>query len=112
MVGDDLFHELRGDGFDIGGVRHVRIGHDGGGVGIDQYHPIAFLAQRLAGLCSRIVEFAGLADDDRPRADDQDGVDIGAFGHLFLCLPEPSVRAGRAWTDPRDEALRAGQIVG
>ena len=35
---------------------------------------IALVLQRLAGLRAGIVELAGLADDDRPGADDQDGL--------------------------------------
>ena len=92
------------------------IGHDGGGIGIDQHHPVAFLAQRLAGLGAGIVEFAGLADDDGSRADDQDGMDIGAFGHLRLLW------SGAQEIRPTDPAVRvqgrrvcapwAGQIAG
>ena len=81
------------------------IGHDGGGVGIDQHHPIAFRAQRLAGLGAGIVELAGLADDDGSRADDQDGVDIGAFGHLDS--------SGARRTGPRGRALSGpAEVVG
>ncbi len=43
------------------------IGHDGGRVGVDQDDLIAQLSQGLAGLGAGIVEFAGLADDDRVR---------------------------------------------
>ena len=32
-----LSHDLRGDGLDVGPVGHLRVGHDGGGVGIDQH---------------------------------------------------------------------------
>ena len=32
LVRDDLFHELGGDGLDVGAVGHGRVGHDGGGV--------------------------------------------------------------------------------
>ncbi len=39
--------------------------------------------QRLAGLGAGVVEFAGLADDDRAGADDHDGFDVGALGHRF-----------------------------
>jgi len=67
---------------DVGGVRHFRVGHDGGRVGVDQDHPVALLAQRLAGLGAGIVELAGLADDDRPRAEDQDAFDVSPFGHV------------------------------
>ena len=42
---------------------------------------IALFAQRLAGLRAGIVELAGLPDDDRAGADDQNCVDVGAAGH-------------------------------
>ena len=62
---DDLGDDLRRDRLDIGSVRHVRIGHDRGGVRIDEDDAVAFLTQRLAGLRPRIVELARLPDDDR-----------------------------------------------
>ena len=37
---------------------------------------IALLLERLAGLRARVVELAGLADDDRPGADDQNLRDV------------------------------------
>jgi len=70
-----------GDRLDIGPVRHVGIGHDGGGIGIDEDDSIALRAQRLAGLRPRIIELARLADNDRPGADDEDGGNVGPFGH-------------------------------
>ena len=42
---------------------------------------VAFLAQGLAGLGAGIIELAGLADDDGAGADEQDLLEIGAFGH-------------------------------
>ena len=68
------------DRLDIGCVRRVRIGHDRGRVRIDEDDAIALLAQRLARLHPGIVELASLPDNNGPRADDQDRVDIGAFG--------------------------------
>ena len=44
------------------------------GLRVDQDDPVALLAQRLAGLGAGVVELAGLADDDRAGADDQDAV--------------------------------------
>ena len=41
------------------------------------------LFQCLAGLRAGIIEFAGLADDDRSRPDDEDGFDVGTFGHVW-----------------------------
>jgi hypothetical protein len=69
------------DGLDVDGVGGVRIGHDGGGIGVDEHHPVALFAQRLAGLRAGVVELAGLPDDDRACADDQNAVDVGALRH-------------------------------
>ena len=78
---DDLGDDLGRDRLDIGGVGEIRIGHDRRRVRIDQDDPVALGAQRLAGLGAGIVELAGLADDDRAGADDEDRGDVGAFGH-------------------------------
>ena len=78
---DDLGDDLRRDRLDIGRVGQVRIGHDRGRVGIDQHDPVALFLEGLAGLGAGIVELAGLADDDRAGADDQDRLDVGAFRH-------------------------------
>jgi hypothetical protein len=83
---DDLGDHLRGDRLDVGGVRQVRVGHDGGGVGVHQDHPVALLAQGLAGLGPGIVELAGLADHDGTGADDQDRVDVVTLWHRFFNL--------------------------
>ncbi len=77
-----IFSTISGrDRLDVGGVGEAGVGHDGGGVGVHQDDAIALGLQRLAGLRAGIVELAGLADDDRAGADDQDGVDVGALGH-------------------------------
>ncbi len=81
---DDLFHRLPVDRLDVGGIGHPRVGHDGGRVGVHQDDPVALLAQCLAGLGARIVELAGLADDDRTGADDEDGIQIATPGHYSL----------------------------
>ncbi len=81
---DHLLDHLPGDGLDVGRVRHVGIGHDRRRVRIDEDHAIALLAQRLARLRAGVIEFARLADDDRAGADDQDALDVGAFGHEIL----------------------------
>ena len=44
LAPDDLFHVLRGDGLDVGPVRHVRIRHDRGRIAVDQHDPVAFFA--------------------------------------------------------------------
>jgi hypothetical protein len=78
---DDLGDDLWRDRLDIGRVGQLRIGHDRRRVRVDQDDAIALCLQRLAGLGAGIVELAGLADDDRARADDQDRLDVCALGH-------------------------------
>ena len=78
---DDFLDDLGGDGLDVGAVGELRVGHDGGRVGVDEDDAVALLAQGFAGLDAGIVEFAGLADDDRAGADEEDGFEVGAFGH-------------------------------
>ncbi len=108
---DDLGDDLRRDRLDIGGVGQVRIGHDGGRIGIDQHDPIALVLERLAGLRAGIIELAGLADDDRAGADDQDRGDVGPFGHRFRIL---GTKKGRAIARPsgrrRGSAPREGVL--
>jgi len=52
---------------------------------------VALGLQRLAGLGARIVELAGLPDDDGARADDEDGFDICALRHeaVHIAAHEP-----------------------
>ena len=73
FLGDDALKHLPVEGFDVGGVGHGRIGHDGRGVGVDEHHAVALFLQRLAGLGAGIVELAGLADDDRTGPENHDG---------------------------------------
>src|SRR5262249_17154829 len=53
-------------------VGDLRVGHDRRRVAVDEDRPDAFGAERAAGLCPGVVEFGGLADDDRAGAEDQD----------------------------------------
>ena len=107
FLGDDLGDDLRRDRLDISRVRQIRIGHDGRRIGIDQNDPIALGLQRLARLRARIIKFAGLADNDRPGADDQDRGDVGPLGHIFRSVTrhsgaralarEPGIHIHRWW---------------
>ena len=87
---DDLLHDFGGDRFDVGPVGHVRVGHDGRGVGVDEDDLEPLLAQRLARLGTRIVEFARLPDDDGSAADDEYFMYVGSFRHV---KPRESVEA-------------------
>ena len=79
----DFLQHLPGDRLDIGRVGELRIRHDGGRIGIDEDDPVALFLQRLARLGARVIELTGLADDDRPRADDQYRFDVRAPGHGY-----------------------------
>ena len=62
---DDLMQNIFGQRFDISAVRKIGVGHDRGGIAVDQQHFVALFLERFAGLGSGIIEFAGLSDDDR-----------------------------------------------
>ena len=78
---DDLGDDLRRDRLDIGGVGQIRVRHDRRRIGIDQNDPVSLRLQRFTRLRAGIVEFASLADYDRASPYDEDGVNIGTFGH-------------------------------
>jgi hypothetical protein len=84
LLGDDLLDRLPGDGLDVGDVGRGRVGHDRGGVAVDQDDLVTLFAQRLAGLHAGVVELAGLANDDGAGADDEDALDVGALWHYFF----------------------------
>src|SRR3712207_8553669 len=47
--------------------RSLWVGHDRGGVGVDEDDSVALVAERPARLRPRVVELGSLADDDRDR---------------------------------------------
>src|SRR4029079_9785167 len=69
-------------------------------IGSDQDDGLALFLQRLHRLRARIVEFAGLADHDGTGADDQDGGDVGSFGHLVsgIWAQKKGAHAARPWS--------------
>ena len=78
---DDPGQDLEVERLDVGGVGEVGVGHDRGRVRVGQDQPVALVAQHPTGLGARVVELAGLADDDRAGPDQQDGLDVVAAGH-------------------------------
>ena len=78
---DHLLDDLPGERLDVRAVGRRRIGHDRGRVRVDQHDLVALFAQRLARLRAGVVELAGLADDDRAGADDQNLLDVVASRH-------------------------------
>ena len=83
LLVDDALDHLPGDRLDVGDIGRARVGHDRGRIAVDQDHPKAFLAQRLAGLSAGIVELAGLADDDRAGPDDENAGNVGTARHVM-----------------------------
>ncbi len=71
LLFDDLLQGEHIQWFNVDVVGDVLVGHDGGGVGIDQNHLHALLLQGAAGLRARIVKLSGLPNDNGPGADDQ-----------------------------------------
>ena len=75
--------------------RELRVGHDRRRVRVDEDDLVALLAERLGALRPGVVELAGLADDDRPGADDEDLLEVVAARHRSL-LPGPLLAGSRA----------------
>ncbi len=82
LLGNNLLQELRRNGLHIGAVCQARVGHDGGGVGVEQHNLVAVFFQDLAGLSAGVVKLAGLANYDGARANDEDALDIGTLWHV------------------------------
>ena len=78
---DDGGQHVDVEGLDVGAVGHSGVGHDRGRVGVGEDHPEPLLAQHAAGLGARVVELAGLADHDGPRADHEDRLEVVAARH-------------------------------
>ena len=78
---DDFFDAVDIERFDVGDVRHFRVGHDGRRIGIDEDDLVAEGAERLARLRPGIVKLTCLTDDDRAGADDQDLMNVCSLSH-------------------------------
>ena len=69
--------------FDVGYIRHFGICHDRCRIGVDQNDLISKASESLAGLCAGIIELAGLTDNDRSGADNENLVNVCPFRHKF-----------------------------
>ena len=81
LCGDDFLEGFDVERLDVGDIGKLRIGHDRGRVGVHQNDPITLFPESFARLGARVIELAGLPDDDRAGTDDEDGFQIRAFGH-------------------------------
>ena len=89
---DDTCHCLDGQRFDVDHVRDFVVGHDCGGVGVDEDGRNALLAERAACLRACVIELGGLADDNRSAAEHEHaGWALRRGSHAAL----PSRPAGR-----------------
>ena len=78
---DDGGQDVGVEGLDVGAVGQFGVGHDRGRVGVGQHHRVSLGPQHPARLGPRVVELAGLADDDGTGADHQDLLDVGTARH-------------------------------
>ena len=83
FFGNDLFNRLPSDGFDVSDVCGGRVGHDRGGIAVDQDDFVALFAQSFTSLHARVIELTGLANDDGASANDEDAFEVGALWHVI-----------------------------
>ncbi len=100
---DNGLHRFDREGLEVDGVRHAGVGHDRGRVAVEQDRPDALVAQRTTGLGAGVVELGGLADDHRPRTEDEDA--RGPVGRSWRRAPGigrtgPPNGPGRGGTAP------------
>jgi hypothetical protein len=83
LFGNDVFQYLPGNRLDISDIGHIRVGHDGRWIGIDQNDLETFFAQRFTRLSTGIVELTSLTDDDRTGTNDKNAMDVCTLRHFF-----------------------------
>jgi len=86
FLADDLFQGILIQRLDIGDVGHLRVGHDGGRIGVDQHDLIPQGTERFARLRSGVIKFTCLSNDDRSRPDDQYLANVISLRHDLLVL--------------------------
>ncbi len=97
--------EHRGDALqierlDVGAICEAGVGHDRGRIRVDDDRAVPVFAEHLQRLAARIIELAGLADDDRARADDADALEVSPRGHYSLSSSTQRSRIGQASCGP------------
>ena len=81
FFGYDLFDGLWCQIHQVNLVGRHRVGHDGGRIRVDKDYLVSFRTQRSGCLATRIIEFARLSNNDGPRADQKNLLDVCAFWH-------------------------------
>ena len=83
---DNLRQKIDGERFDIDAIRDIRIRHNGRGIAVDEHDLKTVLLECAAGLGAGVVELCRLSDDDRPRADDHNLLQIFLARHRLHSL--------------------------
>ena len=83
LLDDDFFDDLGRDGLDVGPLGKLRIGHDGGRIGVDQNDLVTLFAKGLTSLGPGVVEFATLSDDNGACSYDENFFDAGVLRHIL-----------------------------
>ena len=81
FLGNDLFDHFGSNRLDVGGISKLRVRHDRGRIAVNQDDANTFGSKDAAGLRARVVEFAGLANNDGSRPDHHDAGYIRALRH-------------------------------
>ena len=76
LTAQDVGNAVEVQRLDVRPVGEPGVGHDRRRVRVDDDRPEPVLAQHLQRLAARVVELAGLADDDRAGADQADGLEV------------------------------------
>ena len=111
LLGDDRLDDVGGDRLDVGGVGELGVGHDRRRVAVDEDDPQALRAEHPAGLRAGVVELGGLADDDRPGADDEDARCRRASASALPSLVPLAHQVGEAVEEVAG-VVRAGRRLG
>jgi hypothetical protein len=108
-----LHRDLDRERLEVDDVGDAGVGHDRGRVRVDQDRPDALGPQRPAGLGAGIVELGRLADDDRPRTEDEDRAPARPADHVGSSFTQSPRRAppGPMAAATCDEAVEDRQRV-
>ena len=77
----DFLNRPGGQGLEVNCIGHHGVGHDGGRIGVNEYHTVPFLFKRFASLSTRVIKLTGLTNNNRTGTDDEYGVNIVSAGH-------------------------------
>jgi len=80
----NALHDFQRHGLDVNMVGHIRVGHDGCGVGVQQNGLDALCLQGAAGLRAGVVELRSLTNDDGAGANDQHLLDSRVLRHFSV----------------------------